>query len=226
MNKYVSAYLPLVDFIADCMGESTEVVLHDLTDYHQSVVAIRNGQISGRSIGSPITDLSLKVLKTASFEQSPYMANYQSIAKNGHMLKSSTYFIKDDNGHFVGMLCLNTDYHSLITSRNLLNDMITMLKVPSESVGISENLNMNVHELVMNNLHRCCPEVESLAETMQQREKMELVDKLSEMGTFMIKGTVSYVADALHVSVPTIYRYLNLMKKESQGGSQDEFFKG
>ncbi|WP_312640395.1 PAS domain-containing protein [Hydrogenoanaerobacterium sp.] len=215
MNKYVSAYLPLVDFIADCMGENTEVVLHDLTDYHQSVVAIRNGNISGRSVGSPITDLSLKVLKAATFEQTPYMANYQGVAKNGHMLKSSTYFIKDDSERFVGMLCINTDYHNLVSSRNLLTEMIAMMKIPNESAAISENLNMNVHELVMNNIHRICPDIGNLAETMQQREKMEIVDKLNEMGTFMIKGAISYVADALRVSVPTIYRYLNLVKKEN-----------
>jgi len=197
------------------MGENTEVVLHDLTDYHQSVVAIRNGNISGRSVGSPITDLSLKVLKAATFEQIPYMANYQGVAKNGHMLKSSTYFIKDDSERFVGMLCINTDYHNLVSSRNLLTEMIAMMKIPNESAAISENLNMNVHELVMNNIHRICPDIGNLAETMQQREKMEIVDKLNEMGTFMIKGAISYVADALRVSVPTIYRYLNLVKKEN-----------
>lgn len=215
MNKYVSMYLPLVDFIAECMGENTEVVLHDLTDYHQSVVAIRNGNISGRSVGSPITDLSLKVLKAAIFEQVPYMANYQGVAKNGHMLKSSTYFIKDDSERFVGMLCVNTDYHNLVESRNLLTDLIAMLKIPNESSIISENLNMNVQDLVMNNIHRICPDIVNVADTMQQREKMDIVDKLNEMGTFMIKGAISYVADALRVSVPTVYRYLNLVKKEN-----------
>jgi len=208
-------YLPLVDFIAECMGENTEVVLHDLTDYHQSVVAIRNGNISGRSVGSPITDLSLKVLKAAIFEQVPYMANYQGVAKNGHMLKSSTYFIKDDSERFVGMLCVNTDYHNLVESRNLLTDLIAMLKIPNESSIISENLNMNVQDLVMNNIHRICPDIVNVADTMQQREKMDIVDKLNEMGTFMIKGAISYVADALRVSVPTVYRYLNLVKKEN-----------
>lgn len=214
MNRYVSAYTPLVDFLADCMGENTEVVLHDLTDYHQSVVAIRNGHISGRGVGSPITDLSLQVLKTASFEKTPYLANYQGVAQNGHVLKSSTFFIKDDSERFVGMLCVNSDYYSLVQSRNLLGDLITMLKLPNEASGVAENLNMNVRELVMNNIGRVCPDIERLAETMQQREKMDIVDRLNEMGTFMIKGAISYVAEDLHVSVPTIYRYLNLIKKE------------
>lgn len=215
MNKYVSSYVPMVDFIADCMGENTEVVLHDLTDYHQSVVAIRNGHISGRDIGSPITDLSLQVLKTASFEETPYLSNYQGVAKNGHLLKSSTYFIKDDAENFVGMLCVNIDYYDITTARQLLVEFISQLKIPSEASIIAENLNMNVHDLVMNNILRICPEIERLAPDMQQREKMEIVDKLNEAGTFMIKGAIGYVAEALHVSVPTIYRYLNIVKKDT-----------
>lgn len=215
MNKYVSSYVPMVDFIADCMGENTEVVLHDLTDYHQSVVAIRNGHISGRDIGSPITDLSLQVLKTASFEETPYLSNYQGVAKNGHLLKSSTYFIKDDAENFVGMLCVNTDYYDITTARQLLVEFISQLKIPSEASIVAENLNMNVHDLVMNNILRICPEIERLAPDMQQREKMEIVDKLNEAGTFMIKGAIGYVAEALHVSVPTIYRYLNIVKKDT-----------
>ena len=109
LNKTLTAYLPLVDFLADCMGENTEVVLHDLTDWHESVVAIRNGHISGRQIGSPVTDLTLNVLKSAAFEQQSHMANYQGIVKNGHRLKSSTFFIKDETGKLVGLLCINTD---------------------------------------------------------------------------------------------------------------------
>lgn len=215
MNRYVNGYIPMVDFIADCMGENTEVVLHDLTDYHQSVVAIRNGHISGRGIGSPITDLSLQVLKTASFEETPYLSSYQGVAKNGHLLKSSTYFIKDDIGSFVGMLCVNTDYYEITTARQLLGEFISQLKIPSEASIVAENLNMNVHDLVMNNILRICPDIERLAPDMQQREKMEIVDKLNEAGTFLIKGAIGYVAEALHVSVPTIYRYLNIVKKDS-----------
>lgn len=214
MNPYVSAYIPLVDFLADCMGGNTEVVLHDLTDYHQSIVAIRNGQISGREVGSPITDLSLRVMKTALFERDRYLTNYQSVGINGHHLKSSTYFIKDDKERLVGMLCINTDYHNLIQARELLNEALGQLKVPNESAGVSESLNLNVRDLVATNIARICPDFEHLVEGMQQKEKMELVDKLNEAGTFLIKGAVVYVAELLRVSVPTVYRYLSQLKRE------------
>ena len=212
MNPYLASYLPLVDFLADALGENTEVVLHDLSDWHQSVVAIRNGQISGREVGSPITDLSLEMLKTASFEQLPYMANYQGTAKNGHRLKSSTFFIKDAAGSPVGMLCLNSDLHELTDGYELLGSMISKLGLRTASAA-TESFNMNVGELVQSNLHRVCPRFEEQIGHMSQKEKLEVVERLSELGTFLVKGAIGCVAENLGVSVPTIYRYLNMIKK-------------
>ncbi|WP_101910777.1 helix-turn-helix transcriptional regulator [Marasmitruncus massiliensis] len=212
MHKLLTFYLPMVDFIADCMGENTEVVLHDLTDWHQSVVAIRNGHISGREVGSPITDLSLNILKTASFEQLPYMANYQGVAKNGHSLKSSTFFIKDDTGAMVGMLCVNTDYHALTEARLQLESLIGALGIQTGG-GVTENFTMNVSDLVQANLFRVCPNLEELVGRMSQKDKLEIVEKLDELGTFLVKGSIVCVAEKLGVSVPTIYRYLNMIRK-------------
>ncbi|MBE6905965.1 MAG: transcriptional regulator [Ruminococcaceae bacterium] len=212
MHKLLTFYLPMVDFIADCMGENTEVVLHDLTDWHQSVVAIRNGHISGREVGSPITDLSLNILRTASFEQLPYMANYQGVAKNGHSLKSSTFFIKDDTGAMVGMLCVNTDYHALTEARLQLESLIGALGIQTGG-GVTENFTMNVSDLVQANLFRVCPNLEELVGRMSQKDKLEIVEKLDELGTFLVKGSIVCVAEKLGVSVPTIYRYLNMIRK-------------
>lgn len=212
LHKLLSIYLPIVDFIADCMGENTEVVLHDLTDWHKSVVAIRNGHISGREVGSPITDLSLSILKTASFEQLPYMANYQGVARNGHNLKSSTYFIKDDKGVMVGMLCINTDYHALTEAHAQLSSLISTLGIQSRG-GVMENFTMNVGDLVHANLSRICPNLEEIVVRMNQKDKLEVVEKLDDLGTFLVKGAIGCVAENLGVSVPTIYRYLNMIRK-------------
>ena len=212
MHKILEQYLPLVDFLADCLGQTSEVVLHDLTDWHKSVVAIRNGGISGREVGSPITDLSLKILKTASFEQLPYMANYQGTAKNGHRLKSSTYFIKDETGAMVGMLCINSDFNALYEAQEQLSTLAGMLGLKS-SKGITESFNMNVEDLVRNNLARVCPDLEARVGRMTQKEKLEVVEGLSDLGTFLVKGAIGCVAERLNVSVPTIYRYLNMLKK-------------
>ena len=216
MNRQVEQFLPLVDFIAQFMGENTEVALLDLTDWTSSVVAIHNGHISGRQVGSPVTETSLQALKAAAFDNAPYLVNYETVAKNGHPLKSSSYFIREGE-QIVGMLCVNIDYNDLITARNLLNTMVASEKIPFESdqsQGMGDT--GNVQELVSRNFLKVMPEGGGSIQGLSQNEKIAIVGKLSEMGTFMVKGAVSYVAQNLGVSVPTIYRYINLLKKDQQ----------
>ena len=51
---------------------------------------------------------------------------------------------------------------------------------------------------------------------MGKQEKIEVVERLQGLGTFMVKGTIWHVADMLGVSVPTVYRYLATIKKENE----------
>ena len=44
------------------LGDGYEIVLHSLEDLDHSVVAIFNGERSGRQVGAPITDLALQML--------------------------------------------------------------------------------------------------------------------------------------------------------------------
>ena len=158
----------------------------------------------------------MQALKAAAFDNAPYLVNYETVAKNGHPLKSSSYFIRE-NGQIVGMLCIHTDYNDLITARNLLNALVVSEKIPFESnqpQGMGET--SNVQELVSRNFLKVMPEGNGNIQGLSQNEKIAIVGKLSEMGTFMVKGAVSYVAQNLGVSVPTIYRYINLLKKEQQ----------
>ena len=62
-NNVLKTYIPLVDFIAGIVGPNCEVVLHDLSNVDESIVAIRNNHISGRKVGGPLTNLGLKLLK-------------------------------------------------------------------------------------------------------------------------------------------------------------------
>ncbi|SDN07488.1 Predicted transcriptional regulator YheO, contains PAS and DNA-binding HTH domains [Dendrosporobacter quercicolus] len=214
MHASLTMYLPLVDFIAESMGENTEVVLHDLTTLNQSVVYIRNGHISGRSVGSPITDFSLKVLKDAAFRNIPYVVNYPSVAQNGHLLKSATLFIKDAAGEPVGMLCINSDHQELLAARDTLARLIVRLNIPNQTTAVLENFTMNVQELVENSIKRICPAIETAAEKMNQKEKIEIVEQLNEQGLFMVKGAVGHAARWLRVSIPSMYRYLNAIENK------------
>jgi predicted transcriptional regulator YheO len=214
MNPILTKYIPFVDFLAEALGHNTEVVLHDVSDFNNSVVAIRNNHISGRQVGSPMTNLGLKVIKEAGETHQSFIAGYQSRSKDGNLLKSSTYFIKDENDQIIAMLCLNTDYHMLQKAKDALAEISEELAVPDLQMPgmVSEFLSMDVSELIEHNIRRAYPEYGTTQRKLSQKEKMEIVSRLNDMGTFLMKGAVAYVAEAIGSSVPTIYRYLNSMK--------------
>ena len=61
-NTILEQYKILVDFLGKALGPDYEVVLQDLTDRKNAIIAIANNHISGRQIGSPLTNTALQLL--------------------------------------------------------------------------------------------------------------------------------------------------------------------
>ncbi|MGX8680983.1 MAG: PAS domain-containing protein, partial [bacterium] len=95
MNKLLEPYALIVDFLGEALGENVEIALHDLSSPKQEIVAIANGEISGRSIGAGVSNLSLHYLESKQFLTHDYVINYKTTGNGGKLLKSATYFIKD-----------------------------------------------------------------------------------------------------------------------------------
>lgn len=218
MNKYLEKFVPMVDFLADIMGDNTEVILHDVTDCSNSVVAIRNNYISGRTIGAPLTDLGLRILKEANDTKVNYLAGYVGYSKDGNKTKSSTWLIRDDDDVIVGMLCVNSDYNELSRAIDVLSSFLGKQHLPAAPLveDRTEYFNMSVSDLVENNLKKVWPEYGNGQGKLSQKEKVEIVTKLYEMGTFYMKGSVACVAERIGSSIPTVYRYLNTLKRNPE----------
>lgn len=58
----LKSYEAVVDGLAMLIGSHCEIVLHSLQDLKCSAIRIANGEHTGRKIGSPITDLALRML--------------------------------------------------------------------------------------------------------------------------------------------------------------------
>ena len=78
-SAILQQYKILVEFLGKVLGPDYEIVLQDLSS--NSIVAIANNQISGRSIGSPLTNTALQMLSSKSYEKSNYLCNYKGITK-------------------------------------------------------------------------------------------------------------------------------------------------
>jgi len=206
MNKKLEVYVTLVDFLAEFMGENTEVVLHDMTDWHHSVVAIRNGYISGRKVGDPITEVSLRILKSQIHLKKDFIWNDPVKLKKKETIRSGTWFIKDDED-LIGMICINSDDEEIIKVRDILNRMVKK-NIEVKQDQDAEKYSVDAKEMVDKHLTHLQPKWAVKVKMMKKDEKVDLVRKLDEMGTFSVKGSIWYLANLLNVSVPTLYRYI------------------
>lgn len=117
MYKLLEPYGKLVEFLGEALGENVEIALHDLTSQEQEIVAISNSHISGREVGAKLSNLSIHYLETKQYKDHDFVMNYKTTGPDGKLLRSATYFIKEE-GHEVpvGMLCINvniSDYEYL-----------------------------------------------------------------------------------------------------------------
>src|SRR5208282_6935738 len=103
----IRPFFPMVDLLAEFFGPHCEVVLHDFSLPQGTIVKIRNGYLSGRRVGGPITDFGLQMIRRLREDsRAPVLQlNYTSRGKDGRELKSSSMIIRD-NGRNVGALCI------------------------------------------------------------------------------------------------------------------------
>ena len=216
MNSYIKKYIPIADFLGEVLGNNTEIILHDLTNYEHSIVHIINGHISGRKIGDSITDLVLEFMTTESKGDKQFICNYNSKTVGDRLLYSSTYFIRDEKNNIVGALCLNSDYYevkkslSFLTSLlpNYVDDKILTLN------NIKENLNSNPQEVTVNKIDAIINQFDVVPNRMTTEEKTKVIAALNECGIFNIRGSVQEVANKLNMSEPSIYRYIKKIKNK------------
>ena len=74
-NPLLEPYKALVPFLAELLGESCEILLHDISQPKHSVIAIANGFHTGRKVGSPFTDLAIKIMEEKAYVKRDYITD-------------------------------------------------------------------------------------------------------------------------------------------------------
>lgn len=237
-TDHLKKYIDLVEYIGTFLPPNCEIVLHDTENVDKSIIAIKNNYISGRTIGGPITDFGLMLLKDKVYEKKDYILNYSSKTKDGKVLRSSTYFVKDDNNKLIAMLCVNIDLSvtktlkkfldsfisiysddkindNSIASSSIVNNMADCSLVDDDSstksdTDIIEHFENSIDDIVSNIIAQNLTRLNVPSpERLSVEERIEIVRALNESGIFLIKGAVAEVAKQLKVSENSVYRYIS-----------------
>ncbi len=220
MSNYalLERYIPLVEFMAAICGTQYEIILHDTSTPERSVIAACNSHLSGRRVGDPITELAKELIRDGSYETHDFVANYEGRTRGGKRFVSSTYFIKE-GGELRGLICVNHDVEDFFAMSEHLTSLMRAFSLPGESqppAPYTENLDDSIYHL-SNNLIRNTILSHSVAGApTSTAEKVEVIRTLDAQGVFATKGSVGQVARELHISEPTVYRYLKRVRGEKE----------
>ncbi|HGM5578869.1 TPA: transcriptional regulator [Pseudomonas putida] len=195
-----------------------EILLHDLDNPEHSVIAIVNGHLSGRRVGSPILaapeqDQGFKALMHASRAQDGcepvVLPDYPTTLK-GRTLRSATAIFRDSAGHPFASLCVNTDITGLDAAMAFLQHFQPLGALPATSSSHdAADMTLLMSEIIQDSLQR------SGRGRMNKQAKVEAVRVMQERGLFIVKGGVEKAADALGVTRYTIYNYLEQLRGEA-----------
>ena len=224
-------FISLVEFLGQALGPTYEIVLHDLKDPDHSIVAIANGELSGRSIGGPLTDLALKLLQQHRLDQKPIFVNYHGKSSQDHVFLCSSYFIQDSDGQASAVLCINHDIAPYLAARQFLTEEIIKdgpaaenakrpavhmrtADHPAASLNIFENFQGTVNDVITTLISSTMSRYDLPPTRLSAAERQAVVQDLSDNGLFLLKGGLPALAEYLGVSEPTIYRYLSKVRKK------------
>jgi len=207
VDPIIEKFIPLVKGISKTFGKNCEVVLHEFKDLKNSIVAIENGHVTGRDLNSPMTQISLEKVREGTVNED--IINYSEKNIDGRVLKSSTMFIKNNEGKFIGCLCINIDITDFIAAKNVINDIMRIGETDAEKPS-KNKVNIILSDIVKDTINELGRPIIYLSKD----EKVLIVKKLDHQGAFLIKGAIDYVAEVLQVSKYTIYNYLDEIKGE------------
>jgi len=201
---------PVVEAIARMFGPHCEVLLHSLEDLSRSIVKIANGQVTGRSVGSPITDLALKILKNASSSDNDIIGSYYSQTRDGKVLKSVTTLIRNFSGRPIGFICINLNLSAPCVE--FFPQFVPGSNVPAVLAENQESFAMNTEELIHKYLDDAFETINQRREISSLSRNKLIVAELFAKGAFDIKGSIDLVAKELGVSRYTVYNYIREAK--------------
>lgn len=192
-------YGSLVNCIADLLGPHAEVVLHDTSHADHSIVMIRNGQVTGRSVGAPLTDLGFYMLRESA-RRIETLGVYQGKTDNGKLLRCNAVNLRNSQGKIEAILCINID----VNGDNLSS-------VGKNDLQFKEHYQTSINQVIDSQIAEASG---GQAGDLAAEAKFEVICELESRGIFLARGSVKQVAASLNIATPTVYKYIKLARRK------------
>ncbi len=190
--------------LAAQFGQNCEIVIHDLRDNNleSSIAYIENGHVSDRKIGDGPSHVALEALRGDRGHLQNHLG-YLTRTKDGRLLKSSTIYIRDEDGDAVGIFGINYDITHLMMAESVLHNIVTTEEAEPQQI-IS-----NVNELLDELIEQSVKLVGKPVALMNKEDKIKAIQFLNESGAFLITKSGDKVSKYFGISKYTMYSYID-----------------
>ena len=197
--------------IATMFGPNCETLIHDMTRHGHPILAIYNGTVTGREVGSTadifgdIGDYDETV-----YEKKDY-TNQLVISRDGRMLESSTFNVIGEDYHFA--FGINMDITNMVRANQMLAEMT------ATSGDLQQTLMQDSRSQLEELLRECMSAVGKEPEKMKKTDRMRVIRMLYKRRAFTYQKSVAFVAEHLNVSRYTVYKYMHELEEAEKAGS-------
>lgn len=197
--------------IARQFGPNCEVVVHDLgtNEPEQSIVAIENGHITGRRLGDGPSHVVWEALKTDPKKLEDRLA-YLTRTEDGKILKSSTIFIRNEEGKVSGIFAINYD----ITMMKTVEEQLRLFTAADTAGEEPQTIVHNVNDLLEELIEQSAKLVGKPVAMMNKEDKVKAIGFLNDSGAFLITKSGQRVCNFFGISKYTLYSYIDEAKGE------------
>ena len=191
-------------------GSSCEIAIHDLKtkDLEKSIVYIENGHVSNRQTGDGPSGIVLETLQSDPSTIHDKLS-YLTKTEDGRILKSSTFYIRDDDGSISYIFSLNYDITAFKAASTAIQPLIaTKENLPDLTGDSPRQITHNVNELLDLLIEQAVAKVGKPVAMMNKDDKVAVVQYLDHAGAFLITKSGDKVSSYLGISKFTLYSYM------------------
>lgn len=196
--------------IAKMFGPNCETLVHDMTRHGHPILAIYNGTVTGRDVGST-ADIFGDI---GDYDETVYAKkdyiNQLVIARDGRTFKSSTFNVIGPDYHFA--LGINMDITHMIRAQQMISEMT------ATSGDLQQALMQDARSQLEEMLRECVIAVGKETEAMKKTDRMRIIRMLYKRRAFTYQKSVAIVAERLNVSRYTVYKYMHELEEAEKKG--------
>lgn len=198
--------------LAHQFGSNCEVVVHNLDPncVDNSILLIENGHVSHRKSGDGPSHVVLEALKHDPATLEDKLA-YLTRTHDGRILKSSTLYIRDENGQVAAIFAVNYDITGLLAVEGSLHSLISTEDQDSAAAE-PESIPLNVNDLLDELISQSIKLVGKPVAMMTKDDKIAAIQFLNNAGAFLITKSGDKVSKQFNISKYTLYSYLDAAK--------------